>query len=528
MDFLTPQQRALIKSGLAYGGGLLLGHGISFILFNIISPKAFTSGNAVLAIVVGLLLAFLITGIGGIVGGFIGGYMLSPVGVGQGRWGYAWRSGVTFGIGYGLLLFPIGLVVSLLSFADIENVPAYVFSVIFGLIGALFGLIMGGSLGVWTVGRKFGPITRWAALGFGIGGIFMGYFLRLYIFSLTVGIDGGTPLWNWLGLLLFGFAGGIGLGYAYYHEDKRIKEELDRSKEPRIPHRLRRWLIAIGLFLLFLSVLRPIIAEIGDLMTPIDAELSPILDLPTDETHWLEAVALADATSSPAIASGTNGRLALAWINNNQLMIQQGEWDGDNLHTTWDDPIAIADGQPSEPQIAIDENGRLHLIWLDGGSFQYSQCDGNACSDGQPLPASSSGVCAVAPSLHPTLSSSGDTVLLVWENSAAQLAYANWQSDTVPDSIDVGCVPESDGGTEPYLADSTLVFATTEGDVQSITFGNGNWSQLSTIGRDGYAPTAAFDTNNALQVAWCSRNALLLDGELVDEDGCVNGRFLLK
>jgi len=527
MDFLTPQRRALIRGGLAYGGGLLLGHGISFILFKFASPKAFTSGNDALAIVVGLLLAFLITGIGALVGGFIGGYTLSPVGVGKGRWGYAWRSGVTFGIGYGLLLFPVGLIVSLLSFADIENVPAYVFSIIFGLIGALFGLIMGGSLGVWTIGRRFGPITRWTALGFGVGGAFLGYFMRLYIFTLTVGVDGGNPLWNWLGLLLFGFFGGVGLAYAYYHEGARIKEELDNPKEPRVSHRLRRWLIAIGLFLLFLSVLRPIMTEIGDLMTPIDAELSPVLDLPTDETHWLDTVALAPTTSTPAIASGKNGRLALAWVNNNDLLIQQGEWDGNSLHTTWEDPITVADGQPSEPQVTIDENGRLHLIWLDGGTFQYSQCEGSSCSDGQPLPASSSGVCAVAPSLHPTLSSNGDTVLLVWENSATQLAYANWPSDSVPDSIDVGCVPESDGGTEPYLADDTLVFTTSDGDIQSITFGNGSWSELSTIGRDGYAPTAAFDANGNIQVAWCSRNALILDGELVNENGCVNGRFSL-
>ena len=526
MDFLTPRQRALATSGSGYGGGLLLGHGVSFLLFKVASPKAFASDNAALAIVVGLLLAFLITGIGGLVGGFIGGYTLSPIGVGKGRWGYAWRSGVTFGIGYGLLLFPVGLVVSLLSFADIENVPAYVFSIIFGLIGGLFGLIMGGSLGVWTIGRRFSHITRWVALGFAVGGAFMGYFMRLYISSLTVGVDGGTPLWNWLGLFLFGFAGGIGLGYAYYHENERIRAEISKPKEPRVSHRLRRWLISIGLFLLFLSLLRPIIAEVGDLMTPIDAELATILDLPTDETHWLDTTALADTTSTPAIASGANGRLALTWVNNNQLLIQQGEWDGDNLHTTWGDPIAIADGQPSDPQITIDANGRLHLIWLDGGTFQYSQCDGGSCTDRQPLPASSNNSCATAPTQHPALSSSGDNMLLVWESGAAQLPFATWPSDVIPASIDVGCVPESDGGTEPYLASNTLVFATTDGDIQTIAF-DGDWGNLSTIGHDGYAPTAVFDTNNKLQVAWCSRNLLIMDGELVHEDGCVNGRFSL-
>lgn len=526
MDFFTPQRRALIRSGLGYGGGLLLGHIVSYLLFKIASPRAFTSGNALAAIIVGLLLAFLISGIGGLIGGFIGGYTLSPVGVGKGRWGYAWRSGVTFGIGYGLLLFPVGLVVSLLSFADIENIPAYVFTVIFGVIGGLFGLIMGGSFGVWTIGRRFPRITRWVVLGFAIGGACIGYFMWLYIFSLTVGIEGGNPLWGWAGLFLFGFAGGVGLGYAYYHEGNYIKNELDKEKEPRVSHRLRRWLIAIGLFLICLSVLRPIMAEVGDLMTPIDAGLATVLDLPTDETHWLDTVVFASTTSTPTIVSGENGRLSLAWVNNNQLMVQHGAWDGDSLHTTWGDPITIADGQPSDPQIALDENGRLHLIWLDGGTFQYSQCDGNACTGEQPLPASSSNSCAIAPTQRPTLASSGDNMLLVWESGAAQLPFATWPSDVVPASIDVNCVPNSNGGTEPYLVDDTLVFATTDGDINAIPF-DGVWGDVSSIGRDGYAPTAVFDNNGDLNVAWCSRNALVLNGELVDVDGCKNDRFSL-
>ncbi len=538
MNFFTPQRHAFLRSGLGYGGGLLIGHGISFLLFKVASPDIFTPNNAAMAIVVGLLLAFTIAGIGGFIGGFIGGDTLDPVGVEKGRWGYAWRSGVTFGVGYGLLLFPVGLIISLLSFANIEDVPAYVFSIIFGLVGALFGLIMGGSLGIWTVGRRFVPITRWAALGFGIGGMFLGYAMRVYILSLTIGIEDGNPFWNWFGLFMFGLSGGIGLGYAYHRENKRIKEEMDKSKEPRVSHRLRRWLIVGGVFLVFLAVLRPTITEIGDLMTPIDAELSPVLDLPTDETHWLDTVALADTTSSPAIASGANGRLALTWINNNQLLIQQGEWDGDSQHTTWDDPITVADGQPSEPQIAIDENGRLHLIWIDGGMLQYSQCDGNSCTDGQPMPAVTIDQCATLPAQHPTLSHSDGYMVLVWENETDQLAFANWSSDSIPASIDAVCVPNSDGGTEPYLADDTLVFVTTEGNIHSIVFDANKvfnslnaddvWGDLSpVIGHDAYAPTAVFDQNNALQVAWCSRNALILDGELVDENGCINGRFTL-
>ena len=65
----------------------------------------------------GVLLAFVIAGIGAGVGGAIGGLTLDLVPKTTSRWGYAWRSGISVGLVYGALLYPVLLVISLLLLA---------------------------------------------------------------------------------------------------------------------------------------------------------------------------------------------------------------------------------------------------------------------------------------------------------------------------------------------------------------------------------------------------------------------------
>ena len=119
----TTRPKQILYSGLAYGLGLLVGNVISYILFALTPANWFLYGSPVFRLVFGLLLAFFIAGVGGLFGGSVGGATLPTIGQGKERRGYVWRSGITFGFGYGLLIFPIILIVSLLSFYDISATP---------------------------------------------------------------------------------------------------------------------------------------------------------------------------------------------------------------------------------------------------------------------------------------------------------------------------------------------------------------------------------------------------------------------
>lgn len=312
----------MLTSGLAYGFGLLLGNIMSFFLFNRVPANWFLYGNPVLRLLFGVLLAFFIAGLGGLLGGVVGGWTLPTIGQGKGRWGYVWRSGITFGVGYGLLLFPIILIVSLLAFYDISSTPVFVFNLIFGIVGLIFGLIVGSSLGLWTAGRRFPPITRWSAAGFGLGGAVLGATIWRFVFNVFDGdVDTGPYGWLLFGLLLFGALGGASLGLAYHRMAADADELLSPTRALTWSGWRNRWLIAVIVLLLLGVFLRPILAAVADLLTPIDSGLQPVLALETTGAHWLNGTALTavPTLSQPAIAANGSGRLVLAWVYEDKI-----------------------------------------------------------------------------------------------------------------------------------------------------------------------------------------------------------------
>ena len=185
---IKPYPIQLLISSLAYGGGLLMGNLLSFLLFEQVPQNWFIFDNQAVRLAVGVLLAFVISGLGGLLGGFIGGWTLPIFGQKRDRWGYAWCSGITFGVGYGLLLFPVILITSLLAYYDVAHTPVIVFALLYGIVGLLFGALMGVSLGFWTVGRRYWPITGWSSSGFGLGGIFLGAAIWYIIFNWEQGL----------------------------------------------------------------------------------------------------------------------------------------------------------------------------------------------------------------------------------------------------------------------------------------------------------------------------------------------------
>jgi phosphatidylserine/phosphatidylglycerophosphate/cardiolipin synthase-like enzyme len=514
-----------LVTGLAYGLGLLIGNIVSELIGNSIQPEEFLlSGSQGLRLVQGILLSFIIAGLGGFVGGFVGGWTLPVVGRQKGRWGYAWQSGFTLGVGYGVLVFPVMLIISLLSFYEVSAITSIVFSIIFGVVGLIFGLITGGVLGAWTLRRFYSPAAWGAALGFALGGVGLGYGIWRFLLSVTKGQVGtGSDIWLFLGLFFFGAFGGAGLGLIYERAVDNIESQ------SLLIHRLtaKSWvrrivIVGVALFLLALLI-RPVLASIGDLLTSVDAQLSTILDLNTIGTRWLDESAVANIKDpAPAIAADGEGNLALGWVDGDLVNIRLGEWSTDNKNSVWQAPFLVVDGageSRSEVQVVLDDNGRSHVIWVEtngsgGSDIATSSCEDGVCTESIIVSSEMSGDCSVElgpANRHPSLALDGDgTLMLVWENETGVLPFATWQIDEEPPSGAEGCVSSSEAanGHNPRLSSDqngtfVLVFDATEDEIRATRYLGGEWDAKSSLLGKGRLPEIFIDSQDQLHIAWC-------------------------
>lgn len=165
--------------------------------------------------------AFIIIGLGGAVTGMINGLSLIRIDREAVRGHYIFGSGYAFAIVQGILVIPIMLSISLISFYN--NAPrtqpsAYL--IFFGLMGLIFGLLIGLVISLITVRVRFGwRVLLAAILGYTIGGGFLGLALynvnlisigtsytmralsRLIILTITIYIPSGAALglaYHWI------------------------------------------------------------------------------------------------------------------------------------------------------------------------------------------------------------------------------------------------------------------------------------------------------------------------------------------
>lgn len=542
---MTSRLRQAVKSGLVYGLGLLTGSLISELLAAGIRPGRFLGENQGAALVQGILLAFLFVGLGGFVAGFAGGWTLPVAGRAKGKWGYAWESGITLGIGYGLLVFPVLLIISLLSFYEIASIPAFVFCLIFALIGLIFGLILGAILGVWTLRRFYGPAIWAGGLGFALGGAGLGYGLWRYLLSVTNGQVGSGRLdWLSIGLFLFGAIGGAALGLVYFRAADRF------SSSSMLVHRLtsRGWLrraVIWGSVVFVLAlIIRPVLAGVGDLLTPIDAQISPILDLNTSGTHWLDASPMAQSDDQyPAAASNRSSRLALGFVEDDIVTIREGEWAAGELSTAWQTAAPVSrepNSTAGDVEVAVADDGRLWVVWTevsDGGAIDVmiSDCEEQECSEPVLLSSSLDLLCPGglgAGNEHPSLAINDDgKLMLVWENDAGPLAYVTWMQDEAFDSGHQGCVSSSDAedGLNPRLAADEkgvfhLVFETPGGQILMSRYLGGEWDGKSMILGDGRHPEIFAEDGDEQHAAWCMDDMVIYwsggSSEVAATSGC--------
>ena len=198
-----------LKSGLVYASGLVLGGILAAYLFSIVTLERFAHLEDAVRLIIGLSFAFVITGLSGAVGGFFGGYSLPLIFQSKGRWGNAWRSAIIMGIPYGLSLYPIILVFSLIPFFT-EEASASSISIAVMLVGAVFGLLASLLMGFLAIGKRGYASLVWAGtLGFGLGGALLGAGLRAFIMSIrSDGVNSGEWIWVAAGLFGFGLIGG--------------------------------------------------------------------------------------------------------------------------------------------------------------------------------------------------------------------------------------------------------------------------------------------------------------------------------
>ncbi|HEY54538.1 MAG TPA: hypothetical protein G4N94_13905, partial [Caldilineae bacterium] len=530
---LNQHQKSAWKSGLAFGLALILGNIIASLLFNIVTLDAFRRDGDVVRIVIGLLFAFVIMGIAGAIAGFGGGYTLEMVHKPRGRVGYAWRSAISFAIPFGVLIFPIVFGLSLLTLYNPKPIPVLRFGFLYLIVGSLFGVLNGLLQGALTVGRgRIGRVIKAGFIGFGLGGFGLGVGVHRYIYAFQGGaVASWQIIWLILGLLLFGFLGGAAYGIVY----SRMASEAAGKPSPLTRRtRILRWTVAVLATAFLLFVLRPALAGIVDVITPVSANLAAVLDSNTIGTHWSDAATIPGQTggvnSEPDIAIGAGGDAALVWVQEDGgFHYLPGVWDEGNSQTSWRLPTISVSASAAAPQGAVDAQGAAHLVWAestaaDASDTFTSQCSGEACtpptrlSDLAPLSCLPTGNNAAINTDPAIAIDDAGNVLVTWLNGSGAILYASWPSAAAPPATPTGCVP---GIRQPLGAprlasgpDNRFVLAYADSAEESsavnlLGFSDNGWDSAPQVIGRGDNPDIFIDAEGQSHAAWCGNDGLV-------------------
>jgi len=536
---LKQHHRNALKSGLAYGLSLVLGNIIAVILFNIVTLDAFRRDGDIVRIIIGLLFAFVIMGIAGAIAGFGGGYTLEMVHRPRGRVGYAWRSALSFGPPFGLLIFPIVFGLSLLTIYNPKPIPILRFGFLFLVVGVVFGAVNGLLQAGLTTGRgRVGRVIKAGLIGFGLGGFGLGVGLHRYIYAYRGGVvASGKIIWVMLGLWLFGFLGGAAYGIVY----SRMATET-AGEPPPLTRRTRilRWTTAVLAIAFWLFVLRPAIAGMIDVITPQSANLAAVLDTNTIGTHWSDPATIPGQAGTkkagPDIALSASGNIALVWAQEDggvtTIRYLPGVWDAANSRTHWLLPAISLPANAAvanAPRVAVDAEGAAHLVWAessgaDASDIFTSRCSGEACtpptrlSDLAPLsclPTSSGAAANSAPAIA---IDDADDILVTWLNGAGTLLYASWPSAAAPPATPTGCVPgirqpigapRLAGGPGNHFVLAYADGAAGAGAVNLLGFSDGGWDSAPQAIGEGDHPDVFIDAAGRAHAAWCGDDGLV-------------------
>ncbi len=535
----SPLLRQTLISGLAYGFGLMFGSVLQLLIAGYVSfAPSRDQESDINFLLVGVLVAFLVSAFGGGIGGFFGGWTL-PAGDGpKGRWGYAWQGAISLALPTGLYLFVTLVIISLLTFYSVAGDSPSQFALLFGLASVLYGLLIGLLLGILTVGlRRSGRVVLYSLLGFGLGGIGYGLGLRAFLMSVRRGdLATGQILFLLLGIAILGFLGGSALGMIY----DRMASEPPPSRQPfkLRPIVILTLAIIVILLLFSLSTLTPFLSRLNAVLTPRSAGLSTTLASDTVGTHWSDPVIVAGIEGGmvQAALAASDQQIALVWNQesgeSSAIMVLPGIFNAGNQDTDWSSPITIAlgSGPKSKPQAALDKDGAAHVVWRERSGVFYSRCQMDGCGEPTVLPEELGPACSGAPNgttdvseQPPALAVSQDNQLMVlWHGQDGRLRYSVSPASVSPVMRASDCVPGGEAGAavQPKLAGGpdgqfTLVFAHAQiGQIFALSYDGSDWESspfdrgADSIG-SGHSPQALMDELGQLHVTWCGEDNLV-------------------
>lgn len=528
--------RQTLVTGLTFGFGLLIGNaGSLFILDWLpISFRDYSSEEAII-LLGGILLALFIMGISNaLVAGLPGGWTLPIVFPNRSRGRYAGSNALSVGLFYPPLVFLALFLISLFGFYYVIETPVQIFLLIFLLVGIIFGALFSLFLGVLTTGLKsLGWILLSAVIGFGFGGLVLGYGTWGYLISVVEGRLVSGELWLLLlGIFAFGALGGGALGFAYSVLALRYKQHETPPK--------RNWLAALGcagvliIFLLGVGFFRKLVAVVQDFVISRDAGLSSIIEPKTIGPHWSEAIKLAsqdleaDQVSAIDLDVSRYGEIGMVWSTTpdpSRLYYQPGRWDALSGATVMDQPLLIpGDYRAASPaSVVMDKQGNAHILWRAAEQIYYVTCRATGCLDPVTFPSTSNLECVSGEQAQitddnlaasqPVIAVSDDRELMaVWLDRSGSLVYATWQAGSSPQNAALDCV----GGVSneihlnPRLSAApdgqfALVYQGSGSSIYSNSYAEGLWGSSKQVG-EGLYPEILVDDQGREHITWCSPN----------------------
>lgn len=539
-DQFSIRWRRILETGVAYGGGLMLGNILSQIMFTLLSPKPYGALGQAAKLLIGLILVILIVGLGGGIGGFLGGRTLPTVGKPKGKYGYAWRSAISFGIVYGTILFLAVFALAILGMRDAAFMPAGPFAKAFLLVGLITGALVGLLLGLTTVGwRRTGSVILASLVGFGVGGALLGVAVWAYLRDAPAGgVYEGHHIILLLGIFALGFCGGLAIGYAY--------DRLAQRQSSYHPRPLPRWVhyalyVVAGLLAIWLVVqLLPQLEFVAEYLTPRWFLKSETIASDTVGVHWLEYTPLTEASASVAALDLDTSKpdgVAIVWAegdNDSAAVYLRLGSGGDQPE--WQPAIAVSGAATAiagTPSIAVDAAGDVHVAWLAGEqpTAHYALCGAGGCLKPMVLEEGQADCAVGSASQQKTgidIAAAPDgTIMAVWPDGNGGLRYR-----IVPDGQQ-GCVPLPAGMAAGKFSlagrpssEFALVFEGAQGTVQLIEYADSEWDSSPAEVGAGAQPGLSVSGEGAELIAWCAEDGGVQfwsegQGERISELSCL-------
>ncbi len=416
----TPERReiqhTILFSAFAFGAGMMLGFLLIFLL--LVSPildwivGLIDGQQPFIKILVGLLLFLGTVGLGGAVAGAWGGLALSRFSDAATDRRFMVRGALSFFLANVVMVLPAIIVLAAVAFLSPDlDVSQTKLPLLMAMLGLLYGALAGLLFGLFTAGflRTFW-VTIVSALGFALGGLFLGFILRT-----VAGWDSGALrlLSAAGGLFLFGAFGGAFLALAYDH----FQEERLIFPDTRAGRAARAGLV-LGILVLTFIVFSNLFTLVRINIPDLDEQLS----LPTVSTAWLPEEVLPDSVAQagtvntvrcvdgrlelaeaggvvrkeewapcyadPLVAAAADGRPHAVWYSDQLVRalggVSQGHFLVESVLTGegWSFPAILAETTvPVTPLLSSDAAQTLYLTWDDGGTQQILRMTPYACDD---------------------------------------------------------------------------------------------------------------------------------------------------